>query len=101
MCGGEKCNRNRSEKLTARFSVICSYMSCYDPSAFNCFAIWCVPKNSMSPSNSEREHARDSTASMAVFLNHNKIFHNQYANVKKMKPLSNAALIVCSFINTV
>ena len=38
------------------------------------------PKNSMSPSNGERVHARDSTAFMASFFNSNKIFHKKYAN---------------------
>ena len=63
----------RPENGTARFSVTCNNTL----SAFIWFSFWCVPKNSMSPSNSEQGQ---STASMADFFNNNERFHNKYSN---------------------
>ena len=88
--GGEKRNQNRDSikrgKRTAGKgdSAIQCYMhsfnsncSFYDPSAFIWFSFWCVPKNSMSPSNGERGQ---STASMADIFNNNERFHNKQSN---------------------
>ena len=50
------------------------------------FSFWCVPKNSMPPSNGEQGQ---STASMADFFNNNERFHNKYSNA------SNEAFMKC------
>ena len=74
--------RKRGQRDSVLNAITCHSTTTTRPRIFG--SHFGVPKNSMSPSNSEWGQ---STASMAGFFNNNECFHNTYIQMHKMKAL--------------